>query len=122
MEHYEELHWKRINKNTSACQCVGLFEQMYLLSLSQVHFGEPISFLQRMSEDLTYSDILDRAAVCDNTLEEVAHVAAFIASSYRSTFIRVNKPFNPMLGETFECDRRAEHGWRVLLEQVKIQF
>ena len=24
-----------------------------------------------------------------------------------------------MLGETFECDRRAEHGWRVLFEQVR---
>lgn len=24
-----------------------------------------------------------------------------------------------MLGETFECDRRAEYGWRVLFEQVR---
>ena len=32
---------------------------------------------------------------------------------------RVNKPFNPMLGETYECDRRAELGWRCFMEQVR---
>lgn len=62
---------------------------------------------------------MNNAAACSSTLEEAAFVAAFAASSYESTAIRVNKPFNPMLGETFECDRRAEHGWRVLFEQVR---
>ena len=32
---------------------------------------------------------------------------------------RVNKPFNPMLGETYECDQRAELGWRCFMEQVR---
>ena len=63
--------------------------------------------------------MLNSAAACSSTLEEAAFVAAFAASSYESTAIRVNKPFNPMLGETFECDRREEHGWRVLFEQVR---
>ena len=62
---------------------------------------------------------MNNAAACQTTVEEAAHVAAFAASSYESTAIRVNKPFNPMLGETFECDRRAEYGWRVLFEQVR---
>lgn len=62
---------------------------------------------------------MNNAAACSSTLEEAAFVAAFAASSYESTAIRVNKPFNPMLGETFECDRRAEYGWRVLFEQVR---
>ena len=33
---------------------------------------------------------------------------------------RVNKPFNPMLGETYECDRRAELGWRCFMEQPRV--
>ena len=33
---------------------------------------------------------------------------------------RVNKLFNPMLGETYECDRRAELGWRCFMEQVRV--
>ena len=32
---------------------------------------------------------------------------------------RVNKLFNPMLGETYECDQRAELGWRCFMEQVR---
>ena len=84
----------------------------------QVHFSEPLSFLQRISEDLEYHEILTAGARCSNTLEEAAHVAAFSVSSYEATAIRVNKPFNPLLGETFELDRRAEYGWRVIFEQV----
>ena len=73
--------------------------------------------LQRMVEDFIYSDILAKAASCDTTLEELTYVAAFATSCYAAN--RVNKPFNPMLGETYECDRRAELGWRCFMEQVR---
>ena len=47
-------------------------------------------------------------------------MAAFACSVYAQTSsnTRMTKPFNPLLGETYECDRRAERGWRCLLEQV----
>jgi len=32
-------------------------------------------------------------------------VAIFQISNYSTTMVRVNKPFNPILGETFECER-----------------
>jgi len=32
--------------------------------------------------------------------------------------VRTGKPFNPLLGETFECDRTDDLGWRCLNEQV----
>ena len=32
--------------------------------------------------------------------------------------VRTGKPFNPLLGETFECDRMDDLGWRCLNEQV----
>jgi hypothetical protein len=45
-------------------------------------------------------------------------VAAFTVSSYSTTAIRTGKPFNPLLGETFECDRSDDKGWKSISEQV----
>ena len=76
--------------------------------------------LQRMMEEMLYANpLLDKAAACKTTLEEITYVATFSTSSYAHSMVRVGKPFNPMLGETYECDRRAELGWRCFLEQVR---
>ena len=83
-----------------------------------VNFSEPLSFLQRLCEDYEYSETLDRAAATDDNFEQMALVAAFTVSSYSSTAIRTSKPFNPLLHETFECDRREDFGWRCVAEQV----
>ncbi len=77
-----------------------------------VNFSEPLSMLQRMTEELEYSSILDIAAKANNNWEQLAYVAAFTVSAYSTTATRVNKPFNPLLGETFECDRTDDLGWR----------
>ena len=53
-----------------------------------------------------------------SSCEQICYVAAFASSSYASTVYRTGKPFNPLLGETYECDRRCEMGWRSLTEQV----
>ena len=50
----------------------------------------------------------------------MAYVAAFTVSSYSTTAIRSAKPFNPMLGETYECDRSDDKGWKSISEQVRI--
>uniref|UniRef100_H2ZFT6 PH domain-containing protein n=1 Tax=Ciona savignyi TaxID=51511 RepID=H2ZFT6_CIOSA len=65
-----------------------------------VNFNEPLSMLQRLGEDLEYSDILDRAEKCATSQEQMAH------------------PFNPLLGETFELDRRSDLGFKMICEQV----
>ncbi|XP_046698819.1 oxysterol-binding protein 1 isoform X3 [Silurus meridionalis] len=83
-----------------------------------VNFNEPISMLQRLSEDLEYSELLDRAGKCQSSLEQLCYVAAFTVSSYSTTVHRTGKPFNPLLGETFELDRLQESGYRSLCEQV----
>lgn len=75
--------------------------------------------LQRLSEDLEYSELLDKAAKCQSSLEQLCYVAAFTVSSYSTTVHRTGKPFNPLLGETFELDRRQESGYRSLCEQVR---
>ena len=38
------------------------------------NFSEPISFLQRFTEILEYSDLLDKAAQCKDPLEQMAYV------------------------------------------------
>uniref|UniRef100_A0A3B4BW43 Oxysterol-binding protein n=1 Tax=Pygocentrus nattereri TaxID=42514 RepID=A0A3B4BW43_PYGNA len=83
-----------------------------------VNFNEPLSMLQRLTEDLEYSELLDRAARCVCTLEQMCLVAAFSVSSYSTTVHRIGKPFNPLLGETYELDRLEESGYRSICEQV----
>ncbi|CAF4141507.1 unnamed protein product, partial [Rotaria sp. Silwood2] len=83
-----------------------------------VNFSEPLSMLQRITEELEYSSVLDAAAKTNNNWEQLAYVAAFTVSSYSTTATRINKPFNPLLGETFECDRTDDLGWRSMAEQV----
>jgi len=85
----------------------------------QVNFSEPLSFLQRLTEDFEYSDCLDNAAAqSTDQFVQLAYVAAFAVSSYANTTVRTGKPFNPLLGETYECDRLDDLGWRAFTEQV----
>lgn len=47
-------------------------------------------------------------------------MAAFAVSAYASTFYRAgSKPFNPVLGETYECVR-PDRGFRFISEQVAL--
>jgi hypothetical protein len=83
-----------------------------------VNFSEPLSMLQRITEELEYSELLDKAAECQDQWEQMAYVAAFTVTAYSTTATRTNKPFNPLLNETFECDRLDDYGWRSMAEQV----
>ncbi|KAJ1675903.1 hypothetical protein EV182_000349 [Spiromyces aspiralis] len=82
-----------------------------------VFFNEPTSFLQRFTEDMEYSTLLDIAAHLSNSTDRTLYVAAFAMSNYSSTFGRVAKPFNPLLGETYEYVR-TDKRYRALSEQV----
>lgn len=82
-----------------------------------VSFNEPTSMLQRMAEDMEFSECLDAAATQQDSTKRIAFVAAFAMSNYSSTIGRVAKPFNPMLGETFEYIRPDRH-YRYISEQV----
>lgn len=83
-----------------------------------VNFNEPLSMLQRLTEDYEYANILDAAARCTDECEQLAYLAAFTVSAYATTTNRTGKPFNPLLGETYECDRMDDLGWRCIAEQV----
>ncbi|XP_059657496.1 oxysterol-binding protein-related protein 2A-like isoform X2 [Cornus florida] len=85
-----------------------------------VYFNEPISSLQKCFEDFEYSYLLDRAyehGKAGNSLLRVLNVAAFAVSGYSSSEGRHCKPFNPLLGETYEADY-PDKGIRFLSEKV----
>ncbi|KAK4054372.1 hypothetical protein OIO90_003605 [Microbotryomycetes sp. JL221] len=82
-----------------------------------VYFNEPCSMLQRMAEDIEFSECLDAASSDPDSTKRVAYVAAFAMSNYSSTIGRIAKPFNPMLGETFEYVN-ATKKYRYISEQV----
>ncbi|XP_078621481.1 oxysterol-binding protein-related protein 6-like isoform X3 [Branchiostoma floridae x Branchiostoma japonicum] len=83
-----------------------------------VTMNEPLNTLQRLAEELEYSELLDKAAETDNPYERMALIAAFAVSGYSSTYYRAGqKPFNPLLGETYECVRE-DKGFSFIAEQV----
>nr|CAD7194443.1 unnamed protein product [Timema douglasi] len=83
-----------------------------------VALNEPLNMLQRMCEELEYSELLDKAAEVDDPYERMVYIAAFAVSSYGSSYFRAgSKPFNPLLGETYECIRE-DKGFRFVSEQV----
>ena len=88
-------------------------------------WNEPVSFLQRFTENVLYSYLLDRADECSDPIMRMQvpisriflifhvhlivfvfqYVAAFAVSSISSNIDRLSKPFNPLLGETYEFVR-----------------
>lgn len=70
------------------------------------------------AEDFEYSDLLDKAAKCNDICEQLAYVTVFSSTTFSTCSERVAKPFNPLLGETFEFDRLEDMKWRMISEQV----
>nr|XP_023681040.1 oxysterol-binding protein-related protein 3-like isoform X2 [Paramormyrops kingsleyae] len=83
-----------------------------------VALNEPLNTLQRLAEELEYSELLDRAAATEDPFKRMVYVATFAVSAYASSYYRAGwKPFNPLLGETYECIR-PDKGFRFVAEQV----
>ena len=85
-----------------------------------VSANEPTSLLMRAAELLEYSTLLDRAATATDAVERLIYVTAFAVSGLSNARIKersIRKPFNPMLGETFELVRE-DRGFRFVAEKV----
>lgn len=98
-----------------------------------VIFNEPLSFLQRLAEYMEHTFLVHQANTCSDSVERIkvvkqlandwgppkpaaSHVncvffcclqcvAAFAVSAVASQWERTGKPFNPLLGETYELVR-----------------
>ncbi|XP_063542297.1 oxysterol-binding protein-related protein 6-like isoform X5 [Cydia strobilella] len=83
-----------------------------------VTINEPLNMLQRLCEELEYSELLDSASSCNNELDRMSLIAAFAVSAYAASAHRAaSKPFNPLLAETYEYVR-GERDFRFIAEQV----
>lgn len=107
---------------------VALNEPLNMLQVSKLLLHKLLStcnneiIFQRLCEELEYSELLDKAAELDDPYERMVYVAAFAVSSYASSTYRAgNKPFNPLLGETYECIRE-DKGFKFLGEQVSVDL
>lgn len=67
-----------------------------------VYFNEPISMVQKVAEIMEYQNLLNLADQEADPAKRIMLVAAFGIAQYKCTDGRLNKPFNPILGETFE--------------------
>ncbi|XP_018330355.1 oxysterol-binding protein-related protein 1 isoform X2 [Agrilus planipennis] len=92
--------------------CVG--KELSKITMPVV-FNEPLSFLQRMSEYMEYSHLLRQATEASDPLTRMQHVAGFAVSALAANWERLGKPFNPLLGETYELEREE---FRIICEQV----
>lgn len=83
-----------------------------------IMLNEPLNLLQRLCEELEYSELLDQAAGQASSMDRLMYVTAFAVSGYASTHYRLGrKPFNPLLAETYECVR-PDKGFRFISEKV----
>ncbi|KAL9598874.1 MAG: hypothetical protein Q9219_004214 [cf. Caloplaca sp. 3 TL-2023] len=86
-----------------------------------VSSNEPLSLLQRATEQLEYSQLLDFAAEPSHSSNKrLLYATAFAISTLSYARVKeraVRKPFNPMLGETFELVRE-DRGFRFVAEKV----
>ncbi|XP_039985361.1 oxysterol-binding protein-related protein 1 isoform X3 [Xiphias gladius] len=82
-----------------------------------VIFNEPLSFLQRLTEYMEHTYLIHQANASSDPIERMKCVAAFAVSAVASQWERTGKPFNPLLGETYELVRK-DLGFRLISEQV----
>uniref|UniRef100_A0A3Q2QUP5 Oxysterol-binding protein n=1 Tax=Fundulus heteroclitus TaxID=8078 RepID=A0A3Q2QUP5_FUNHE len=95
-------------------KCIGLELSKITMPIA---FNEPLSFLQRITEYMEHACLLNRACELSNSLQRMEMVASFAISAVGSQWGRTGKPFNPLLGETFELIRE-DPGYRLVSEQV----
>ncbi|PNS18080.1 hypothetical protein CAC42_4039 [Sphaceloma murrayae] len=70
--------------------------------------NEPLSLLQRMCEPLENASVLALAAAASSPLDRLTYITAFAMGTLAANRVKeraVRKPFNPMLGETYELVR-----------------
>jgi len=93
-------------------QCIGKELSKITMPIS---FNEPISFLQRLTEYMEYSQLLQQAHQTQDPVQRMQLVVAFAVSGLASNWLRLGKPFNPLLGETYQLERPD---FRIVCEQV----
>lgn len=79
--------------------------------------NEPLTILQVISESFEYAPILSQLKNHPEPIVLVSAFATSFLSIYRDKTRAIRKPFNPLLGETFELVRE-DMGFRLIAEKV----
>ncbi|CAE6504196.1 unnamed protein product [Rhizoctonia solani] len=80
-------------------------EEGSLFSVLKKNVGK-LQRADQLAEDVEYTNLLDEAVAASDPVDRIALVGAFAVAGYACTLHRASrKPFNPMLGETFEDTR-----------------
>ncbi|KAI1290445.1 Oxysterol-binding protein-related protein 1 [Halotydeus destructor] len=94
--------------------CIG--KELSKIALPVV-FNEPLTFLQRIVENSAFVYLLKEADSCDDPIKRMELVTSYAVATMSPNWQRLMKPFNPILGETFELTV-DEYDYRVVCEQV----
>jgi len=78
--------------------------------------NEPLSGPQRFGENLwALEPLFEKAATDENPIKRISYCSIAVAALLNTTKVRMKKPFNPMLGETYEL---VTDKFRFLAEKV----
>ncbi|XP_043467114.1 oxysterol-binding protein-related protein 2 isoform X1 [Leptopilina heterotoma] len=102
------------HSEVNLCSVLSLGKDLSKITMPVI-FNEPLSFLQRVAEYMEYSNLLEKASLEPTSIGRLQYVAAFAVSALASNWNRLGKPFNPLLGETYELQH---DDFRILCEQV----
>ncbi|XP_072992914.1 oxysterol-binding protein-related protein 3A-like [Typha latifolia] len=100
-------YWKMMHKYIGA-------DVTSLVTLPVIIF-EPMTMLQKMAELMEYCHLLDQADECQDPYMRLVYASSWAISVYYA-YQRTWKPFNPILGETYEMVNHD--GIMFLAEQV----
>ncbi|KAG2685856.1 hypothetical protein I3843_10G137800 [Carya illinoinensis] len=100
-------HWKMMQNYVGS-------DVTSLVTLPVLIF-EPMSMLQKMAELMEYSYLLDLADECEDPYMRLVYATSWFISVYYA-LQRTWKPFNPILGETYEMVNHG--GITFIAEQV----
>ena len=67
-----------------------------------IYFNEPITMLQKQCERFYYMDLLTKANEEEDLKLQMCYISGFLIGEIFLNLGRVLKPFNPILGETYE--------------------
>ncbi|KAJ4970321.1 hypothetical protein NE237_003420 [Protea cynaroides] len=93
-----EGYWKMMHKYIGS-------DVTSMVTLPVIIF-EPMTMLQKMAELMEYCHLLDQADECEDPYMRLVYASSWAISVYFA-YQRTWKPFNPILGETYEM---TNHG------------
>jgi oxysterol-binding protein 1 len=105
-EERKELPWLRDPNSSISCwelikSCVSSGKDLFRMTMP-VHFNEPFSILQKAAQQTEYNSLLDLACEEEDSMKRLAYIVAKQISNFTHCEKSNTKPFNPLLGETYE--------------------